>query len=193
MNRMYVTASFLALLSGFSSGTALASPMDAYFSGDKNSCFERTYSKAHLQKHPQQRVSYIAVRHFVPGTAEGRAETLKQYASGEGPYVMEIHVRFRGSKQGWSESLSCNREADYLRCGVECDGGDLEIHGRGTGKILIRTGKYGFRVMANGGCGDAGENDENIRYITRKSDDKAFLLWKVSASQCVTPQGWGGE
>ena len=193
MNRFYVAASFLALISGFSSGAALASPMEAYFSGDKNSCFERTYSKKHLAEHPRQRVSFIGVRRYVTRSAKGKAEMLKQYAATNGSFDMRIHVRFRGSKQTWSESLSCRREADYLRCGVECDGGELDIHGRGPDKILIRTGKFGFRVMADGSCGDAGKNDENIRYITRKRDDKEFLLWKVSASQCVTPQGWGEE
>jgi len=182
MKHCYKTAAVGIFLLAVQSGVGQANPMEAYFNGEKNSCFARTYSKDHLKKHPRQQVSYIAVDHLID--KKTARESLQQYVETNGSFGMGIRVRFRDSGQNWSEALYCERVGDHLRCGVECDGGGLTIHARGKDKILIKTEKFGFRVMADGGCGDAGDGDDTVRYINRKSDDKVFLLWRVNESEC---------
>ncbi len=154
-----------------------------YFDTTENACYGRVYSKAHLAKHPNQRVKSILIKSFpqafkVENNVD-RDGTPKQV-------YLSLDVMLRNSSKLFEESAICEKRGQHFYCGIECDGGGFDLLARTGGKILLKTAKYGFRVVAGGGCdGDIGE--ENYKRITLKSDDKAFLLSALPAAQCVEP------
>lgn len=181
------------------SGTALcflaipaqSASLDHYFSGDRNSCYQRVYTAAHLKRHPDQTVRSIEFKHFpnLWGTTgeDGKVRFDEQTRQ----VYFSIAVRFRGSAGLFEESGECSRENGVLRCGIECDGGGFELKARKDGRLLLKTGSWGFRVVgAGGGCG---EDDANMRQITRKTDDRAFLLSRLPDLSCVAPKRHEGN
>lgn len=178
---------FLWQPGGVFSGPIWAGALDRYFSGDRNSCYQRVYSASHMRAHPNQTVKSISFNHFpnLWGTYGPNGKV--QFNEKTREVYFAIKVSFPGSAEVFSESGVCRRRGDILRCGIECDGGGFELRARKDGRLLLKTGSYGFRVVGgNGGCG--GEDESKIRHVTRKTDDRAFLLSRLPDLSCVAPK-----
>lgn len=174
-------------LTGMFAGPAWAGALDRYFSGDRNSCYQRVYSASHMRSHPRQTVKSIVFSHYPTLWGSHGADGKVRFDEKTREVYFAIKVSFRGSKEIYSESGVCSRKGEVLRCGIECDGGGFELQARKDGRLFLKTASYGFRVVAdNGGCD--GEDESKIRQITRKTDDRAFLLSRLPAHSCVAPK-----
>ena len=163
--------------------TAQSAGLERYFTGDRNSCYQRVYTPAHLKKHPNQTVRSITFKHFPKLWGETGPDGKVQFNEKRRDVYFSIAASFRGSAQKFEESGMCNDNDGVLVCGIECDGGGFSLQARKDGRLLLKTGSYGFRVVgAGGGCGEGGDNS---RHITRKTDDRVFLLSRLSDLSCM--------
>lgn len=163
-----------------------AALLDQYFTGDRNSCYKRIYSSEHLRTHPDQTVKSIEFRHFPKLWGTYGADGKVRFDEKKRDVYFAIAVRFRRSSETFEESGVCSRKNGVLRCGIECDGGGFELKARKDGRLLLKTGSYGFRVVRRGeGCGG---DDASVHHVTRKTDDRVFLLSRQSDLSCLAPK-----
>lgn len=188
LKQLLVLAAIFALqLMGVSNQPVNAGALDRYFSGDRNSCYQRVYSASHMRAHPEQTVKTISFSHFPKLWGTYGPDGKVQFNEKTRDVYFAIKVSFRGSGEIFTESGMCSRHGAILRCGIECDGGGFELKARKDGRLYLKTGRYGFRVVAsNGGCG--GEEEGKVRHITRKTDDRVFLLSRLPERSCVAPK-----
>ncbi len=170
---------FMFLLMSFViTQTATARSLVQHF-GANNSCYERQYTGKHLAKNPRQTVSFIRFNHFPNHFGVHGAEGKIGFDEKTGMVAFAISMRFRGSNKTYKDAGECLPRGKRLKCQIECDGGGFEIKHRDANSILILN-KTGFAVS---GCGEADYGE-----VTTKTDDKAFLLHRLPASQCKPPK-----
>lgn len=157
----------------FSSETALAERALTDHFGKGASCYERQYTAEHLKSHPQQTVSYIKFEHkeFDYGGNRFNANT--------GLVIFELTAQFTDSKRKFSNGGECRPDNGKLRCQIECDGGGFVLEHKNADSLLLKTGRHGIAIS---GC-DA----SNFKNISRETDDKVFLIHRLSRNKCVTP------
>lgn len=162
-----------------SSVPALAGPADdALFGKDSGTdralaCFVRHYDKAHLGSHPLQNVTDMAVLVDRPEAQEGDVW-----------YTLSIGVNFRKVKDQFQVSGGCSAMDDgskLLGCGVECDGGQIDVRPRDANSILVDI-PYGARTWNPGAIDDEDPPAE----AAFGEDDKVFRLDRAELSQCLT-------
>ena len=156
MSRMICAAIFMSVAAA---PVAAQSPMDRMFP-DRSGCYLRQYSPDHLAKHPEQRVTRIAL------TAE---------ADVADPMLgLWVDVTLRGVPGGEYLALAyCENIDDTLYCSMEGDAGAFTITPRKDGAILIEVGRYGMSF----------ENEAGFVSLEQKrGDDRSFLLQKVACS-----------
>lgn len=189
MGSRFVLLGVIGILAGAGSYVepVRAGALDRYFSGDRNSCYQRVYSAAHMRAHPDQTVKTIAFDHFPNLWGTYGPDGKVRFDEKKRDVYFAIKVSFRGSREVFSESGVCYRRGETLRCGIDCDGGGFELRARQDGRLQLKTGSYGFRVVGKGGgCGGADEGA--MRQVTRKTDDRVFLLSRLPAHACVAPK-----
>lgn len=160
-------------------------PLDAFFNGKQNSCYRRAYSKKHMATHPDQTVERISFEHFPKDMGEIDENDQVVFNNETHEVFFVIEVTFKSSKKIYSEAGTCWREGKQLQCGIECDGGGFHLQARKDGRLLLKTGGNGFRVITDDGGCDGDANEINTTAVTRKTDDKEFLLDLVPDNQCV--------
>jgi len=159
-------------------GAAVA---DSMFKRDANMCFQRTYSPAHMKKHPQQTVTFIQVTHDI---AENR-KLIGSYSAVENAgseALIEVKVRFKGSSETYSNSLLCFQDNKY--CSVECDGGSGIFTRKTDGDMLLDVRETGGFIV-QGGCD--GSEDTVHRRVGDAPDDKLFKLFQADMAICRAP------
>ncbi len=174
----YVSATGMALM--FSGAVpALAGWFGDYFDAHRNSCYGRIYTVAHMKRHPRQKVARISLSHFPTrfGINDQQGRIVISNTARE--ILLQVKVRFRGSRKTYAEVAFCRHEGDHVACRLECDGGEFTVHAHGGRRLLLRPGSYGFRMS------DCGESD--ACWVTRKSDDRALVLNARPASKCTPP------
>jgi hypothetical protein len=130
------------------------SPQDQMFPGP-DSCYARSYSKDHLAKHPEQRVTEIAV--------------IPDFAGADPMLGLRVLLQLRGVPGGTYEAFAyCeNLGASTLYCGMEGDAGGFEIKPAKGGAILIEVSSYGMGF----------ENEAGFATLERnRGDDRSFIL-----------------
>lgn len=136
-------------------------------------CFARSYSSAHLAQNPGQNVAAITAW-FRPGTADsGGAPTLRVQAR------LANQGRARAEGLGGTvlaQTAYCFAENASWVCGVECDGGMMEI-GRLKGDTLDLTTRY-FLIGDVEGCGGVFDLAEGAGATT-------YRLTKAGATTCL--------
>ena len=175
-------------LIGFACGPAMAGghPLDGYFSPDGGSCYRRVYTRGHLAAHPGQTVAAISFSHF-PGVWGPTGKKAAGSGRNRDVYFV-ISAKFRNSPGTFKEIGMCSPRKKFLRCQIDCDGGEFELHAYKDGRLLLKLNSYGFRLVAGaGGCG-GGAGDGSARFITRNTDDKAFLLSRLPDDECIAPK-----
>lgn len=152
---------------------ALAAPLDRHFGG-ADSCYQRSYSREHLIKHPGQRVTDIRLVH-APYQQQmlGLGGTYHSYP--QTPVIsLVLSVRIKG-QDTWQAATYCTQEGNRLRCALECDAGSFFVRDRTPNSILIEGGGDIY-------FSDCGEGPEQV--LRRAPDDKVFLLHRLPNSQC---------
>jgi hypothetical protein len=129
-------------------------------------CFVRHYDADHLASHPHQNVRDMTV--LVSPTEDGT-----------GFYNLALGVHFRGSAKPFGADGACSPDPDNpgaLRCGVDCDGGRIDVTQREADTVLVGI-PDGARVI--------GTNEEEPKRTGFGSDDKLFKLERTSGQACL--------
>lgn len=140
-------------------------------------CFTRQYDAAHLARHPHQKVG--AMKLLV--TAEILPED--QHLN----YAFRLGVKFRDKPHEYSSGGECghaqasedNDGNEQLGCGVDCDGGGLNVAMKDANKsalVKIET----IRIWRN-----TRSEDQDGRLEGGK-DDRLFRLDRAPIEQCLS-------
>ena len=190
MKTFVVMLSALALLSGapalaqsdlqpgFDKRLLLLAPAE-----DKaQSCFLRRYDAAHLKSRPKQRVESIGmcveVERIEP---EEKGEPVRYRYNFD--FAAKVKGQARPAKTGGECGFSYMPPGEQKRiaakpiwCGVDCDGGGVNIEARKDGaELLVRL----ERIRVSSECGGA-DDESNSFDITGGADDKVFILPRTS-------------
>ncbi len=131
-------------------------------------CFQRAYTAAYFEQHPEQTVSEIqlALEH-------------------DTQYDM-IYATFRimlrdDTLHRFGNTASCRWRDEMYSCGIDCDSGSFYIEFRDDG--AVRLTNHG--VTLYGGCGYEGDGEfEDSIYLRAEPDDRLFLLYPVTVEAC---------
>jgi hypothetical protein len=151
---------------------------------DSRLCVARTYDAKHLRQHPKQQVTAMTLSiHYTP-LAEDEATLIarddggieKQYFR----YDFLLAAKTRDRKETLFASGDCS-SAEGIGCGVDCDGGGIDIEPLqgGNGSILARISASGYIRMSFGCSEDVHEID-----LKAGEDDKVFRLDRAPAAVC---------
>jgi hypothetical protein len=134
--------------------------------GTQSGCFKRIYSKAHLAKHPGQRVKMIEFA-YAPATDPAYRETA-------GPIAYGVSLTLRSGRQGRLGNVAlCRNEGSTVQCGLEGDGGAFSLS-ETNGKLTMSViNAFVFET----------EKD----FISLGEDDRVFVLNRVAARNCEKP------
>lgn len=174
-----MTKQFLLALAGaaLSVSPVLAGPADDALFGKQSgteravACFVRHYDAAHLASHPAQNVTDMLVLVDRPAASEGDVW-----------YTLSIGVNFRKVKDQMQVSGGCSAMDDgskLLGCGVDCDGGQIDVRPRDANSILVDI-PFGARTW------NPGSDVEDPPEAAFGEDDKLFRLDRTDLSQCTT-------
>lgn len=138
-----------------------------------HACFVRHYTKAHLASHPQQNVTDMLL--FV-----SKQEGADPY------YSLSMQVNFRQLNKPFQVSGSCGISSDgrnALGCGVECDGGQLDVRVRNDSSVLVEIPES---VRLYDPSSDEAEPGEELPAAARfGADDKLFRLDRATLKDCA--------
>lgn len=144
-------------------------------------CFSRSYSKDHLDAHPKQKVTDIRFQ-----LAYHRHKPDEFSPNGQRNYYFRLLAKLRGSSKTLTGVGECSASGVKIFCGIECDGGGINIRTRPAGKLLVYFGDTDS-ISLSESC-DGG--DENRVELKAGADDREFLLNPVAASACPAYEKW---
>eukprot|EP00903_Cladosiphon_okamuranus_P001836 g1834.t1 len=176
MIRWALTSLFLAFALTIG---AMAAPLEAYFAST-DSCYGRSYSTEHLERHPGQQVIDFAVSHF-PNRQEllGMDSPFQPYPDTP-RLVLQLDVWLRGQDRSWQDHAICEAKDNTLKCAIECDGGSFEVHERSDDRLLVKPDNDLFFNQCD--AGDA--------VIRKTPEDTSYLLSPMPRSHCrAEPRG----
>lgn len=147
----------------------------------ENRCWSRMYDAEHLKQRPRQRVVEIRIDSLPWSGASERgvpkgASALERYRSVKASW---IDIRLRNPAGRASKGVDCSLAADNRRlvCGLESDGGTIELAPLADGRVCVTAGAR-MQVETERGFVDLA-----------KSDDRVFDLRPLPPSQCRVPGG----
>ena len=138
-------------------------------------CFNRIYDPAHLASHPQQNVKTMTLLAVVDPANPDEVQ-------------LRFGVAFRSRKGMLETNGGCavvNDEngkptsATSAHCGVDCDGGAIDVTLKGDGNVLVGI-PAGARLWKPG----SDNPDDNV-HGAFGSDDKLFRLDRAALDQCL--------
>ena len=168
----------LATALGLTCVPALAGPADDALFGKASgtdralACFVRHYDDKHLGSHPLQNVTDMAVLVDRPAASEGDVW-----------YSLSVGVNFRKVTDQFQVQGGCSAMDDgskLLGCGVDCDGGQIDVRPRDANSILVDI-PFGARTWNPNET--AGEDPPEAAF---GEDDKVFRLDRAELSQCLS-------
>jgi hypothetical protein len=176
-------ATTLLLTAAALTGSAPAQSPNPVFTADRETCFARVYDKAHLAKHPRQKVTTFHVMRTLGERLEAenwlpnqREEAIKRFRE-DGETTVSAFVTLRNRKGHLHNSLICDKEAkDGLRCAIECDGGSFRLKRENAKSVLLHNNGF----VLEGGCG---ERTESV-FLDPGADDKVFRLDERPLAVC---------
>lgn len=143
-------------------------------------CFTRVYDAAHLQQHPKQKVRELALQVSVEHIKDDNLFR----------YNFELWAKVKGHGKTLQTSGECGHAygekpaaGRRIFCGVECDGGGVNIEQAGGENLMVYlAGDGGPGRIRMAPCGESDE--ENAVELTPGADDKVFRLSKAPVSAC---------
>ena len=157
---------------------------------DAQACYARTYDPDHLKRHPNQKVTEMvfSLRYVTLGEDEAvivateGGGTEKRYFN----YDFTLAAKTKEHDRTLYASGDC-ASAEGIGCGVECDGGGIEIEPM-AGKddtILVRL----ERIRMTLGCGEGADEIE----LEGGEDDKVFKLTESPVAICTSMEAELGK
>jgi hypothetical protein len=147
---------------------------------DRKICFARTYHSAHLQSHPQQKVTALLfqIRYH-------RHDPEAEYPEGQRNYYFGMAAKVKGHKKTLYASGECAAGAKGIHCGVDCDGGGVDLqHDRRTDALTLSFEDRHSYLRMSVGCGE----DKTVD-LKPGADDRVFQLRKASLPTCRALNG----
>ncbi len=138
------------------------------------SCWQRVYEKTHLKNHPDQLVKSMTF-----GVEFHPHEDPEPDDPGFSLFGMSVAMR--DGRTGTTGGGCWIGEGGQLRCGVECDGGGVELRMQPEGGLLIDLEATGY-IRMEGECG--GGTEDATFPLEPGLDDKRFLLHPVDVAIC---------
>jgi hypothetical protein len=137
--------------------------------GKAYACFARHYDAVHLASHPKQNVRDMLL--FVSSAVEpemGRT------------YALEMGVTFKSMTTEFRVSGGCSSSVDgnALSCGIDCDGGEIDVEVRDAGSLMVSV-PDGARTW------DPESNVEPPEDARFGADDKLFRLDRTDLADCL--------
>ena len=139
-------------------------------------CFVRRYDADHLKRHPLQKVS--AMKLLVNAETNDETKNLD--------YSFRLGVQYRHRKGAFDSSGSCGHIVAEVRgneirlgCGVDCDGGGIDIAMKNDQSSLVRLER--IRMWQNNK-----PDDEAGDELIAGADDKIFRLDRASIEECAS-------
>jgi len=145
--------------------------------GEK-ACFQRVYDATHLRRHPNQKVTAVVFRlRYYKHSGD------KQDPDGQRFYYFDLGARVKGRPRLLRAAGECNAGATGIRCGVDCDGGGVDVsYSRSGDKLLISFSKLVPRLRMTESCGD--DESAPTYELIPGLDDKSFQLARADAAAC---------
>jgi hypothetical protein len=144
--------------------------------GKASACFIRTYDAAHLASHRGQKVAAM----MVLVSAEPAGATM-------GPaFSFSLGVKLRASGTRWEAGGACggatpggdgSGRIDRLTCGVDCDGGGIEIRLADDATAVVTIDHY-MRVSKSG-------DDAVQKSLSAGAEDRSFRLQRTKLGDCA--------
>jgi hypothetical protein len=98
-----------------------------------------------------------------------------------------LSAKVKGQRKTLYASGECVPGGKKIHCGVECDGGGVDVErDPKTGGLTISFDKLIPRIRMTVGCD--GDEDDTVD-LTPGADDKVFRLEKASLSACRSLNG----
>ena len=139
-------------------------------------CYKRHYDADHLAAHPKQNVSDMTL--LVDSQMELDAAR---------SYLLTIGVLFRKHDHLFQVSGGCDSSVDgrnALNCGIDCDGGRIDVRVRDANSILVS--------IPDGAATWSGDDPEPPADARFGADDKSFRLERTDIADC-RPLAWDDE
>lgn len=140
-------------------------------------CFIRNYDAEHLAKHPGQKVAAMKLLVTAENVSEDKTVN----------YSFRLGVKYRHRTGNFDSSGSCNHfvpedAAGEIRlgCGVDCDGGGLNVAlSKDDKSAIIRLERV--RIWQNNKPDDEAEHS-----LVAGADDKVFRLDRADNGECAS-------
>ena len=133
-------------------------------------CFARSYSAAHLKRHPKQRVTDMALI----------LDYTKFDGSDELYFTFSVAVKRRGEAVRGTNLGMCHDGDLGIVCRIECDGGGFLLRRGKNGAVLMdMTHIWGMALSA---CG--GDEAQYLEPLKAGADDKVFRLDPAEMKRC---------
>jgi hypothetical protein len=145
--------------------------------GKSYACFARRYDKAHLARHPQQKVTAMTLLVSAELLPEDKALN----------YAFAMGVKFNDRKGNFNSAGDCGHptvtqespDKIALGCGVDCDGGGLAAELVNNDKQL-RVSIDSIAIWNSKSKGDVDDRDG----FNGGADDHVFLLERTDLDAC---------
>jgi hypothetical protein len=139
-------------------------------------CFTRSYDPEHLAEHPQQKVSAMKL-----------LLTAQKYPEdNEMNYSFRLGVKYRNKSGNYDSSGDCGHgkfvdeksSEATLGCGVDCDGGGINVAlSNGDKAVIVKLER--IRIWKDKNYDEDAEHD-----LVAGADDKAFRLDRTTLKDC---------
>jgi hypothetical protein len=139
-------------------------------------CFVRRYDANHLAQHPKQNVS--AMKLLVTAEIPSDAKDTVNYSFRVGFQFRHRPVKFDSAGACRHIVAEDNGDEVRLRCGVDCDGGGIEVAMKDDKSAVVRTER--IRIWKHKHPDDEDTDDARLG-----DDDKAFHLDRVDTRECA--------
>ncbi len=137
-------------------GPAAAGPVEDRFPAGQTTCFARRYDARHLDRHPRQTVTFLALSRRPNGAVDN------------GRTVLLLEAELRGKRERFEGAIYCKPEGVGSRCHVEGDGGNLLLRLDG-GRLRVEPSAEGLGL----------EGSVFISFGGKDGDDRVMLLDKA--------------
>ena len=147
-----------------------------------HACFKRVYDAEHLAKHPDQTVTSMELR-----LAYYAFDPDKYNPKGQRNYFFDLVVQRRGETRKLSGIGECIPYGFWgISCGIDCDGGGLDITRKLDGSVVVDLTPFG-RIRMTRSCGDGQEDYVDLE---PGKDDKTFRLYPMEQEECLAYSDW---
>lgn len=136
-------------------------------------CYARRYDAAHLEAHPRQRVTEIALRIAYHRHPPERGDP----PAGQRNYYFRLDVRMKGEARRLTALGECTSGGGGISCALDCDGGGITVRRLDeAGRIEIGF-MEGRRIRMSRGC----DSEADTLDLTPGQDDHRFHLTRTEA------------